>query len=462
MVFSSALFVFAFFPVTLGVYFIIREKYRNVWLLIASLFFYAWGEPQYVILMLISIIVNYIYGILLEQITQKKMLLRRTLLAFACVTDIGVLFIFKYLNFFIDNINAIFHFDMQVMRIALPIGISFYTFQILSYVIDVYKGEVRAQRNILNLGLYIALFPQLIAGPIVRYQDIDKEIETRTFDVDNFYIGVRRFILGFAKKIIIADNMAVLADKAFSFSELNAPMAWVGIISYAIQIYYDFSGYSDMAIGIGRMFGFHFNENFNYPYVSKSIKEFWRRWHISLSTWFRDYVYIPLGGSRCSSIKAYKNLIIVFLLTGIWHGASWNFVLWGLYYVIFLILERMFLLRLLEKLPVLLQHLYAVVVILFGWILFRAETLHDTFRYIKALFNFQQVGVICRLEYNLNLEYIILLIIGIICATPFVYNLLKKAEEKTHIADCIYIVLFVLSILYMTGKGFSPFLYFRF
>ncbi len=462
MVFSSALFIFAFFPVTLGVYFIIREKYRNVWLLIASLFFYAWGEPQYVILMIVSILFNFMFGILLEQIAQKGMLLRRIVLVFACITDLGVLFVFKYFNFFIDNVNAVFHFDIQVMRIALPIGISFYTFQILSYVIDVYRGEVRAQRNILNLGLYIALFPQLIAGPIVRYQDIDKEIETRTFDVDNFYIGIKRFILGFAKKIIIADNMAVLADKAFSFTELNAPMAWVGIIAYAIQIYYDFSGYSDMAIGIGRMFGFHFNENFNYPYISKSIKEFWRRWHISLSTWFRDYVYIPLGGSRCSTIKAYRNLIIVFLLTGIWHGASWNFVLWGLYYVFFLILERMFLIKLLEKLPVVLRHLYAMFIILFGWVLFRAETLYAAFHYFNALFNFQKVGLFTSLRYNISLEYIVLIIIGIFCATPFGYKLLKKAEEKTHIADYIYFVLFALSILYMTGKGFSPFLYFRF
>lgn len=461
MVFSSALFIFAFLPVTLGVYFIIREKYRNVWLLVVSLFFYAWGEPGYVILMLISIVVNYIYGILLER-WQGKNLLRHIVLTVACVTDVGVLFVFKYFNFFIDNVNIIFHSNIQVMKIALPIGISFYTFQILSYVIDVFRNEVKAQKNILNLGLYIALFPQLIAGPIVRYQDVEKEIKTRTFDVDNFYIGTKRFILGFAKKIIIADNMAVLADKAFSLVKLNAPMAWVGIIAYAIQIYYDFSGYSDMAIGIGRMFGFHFNENFNYPYVSKSIKEFWRRWHISLSTWFRDYVYIPLGGSRCSSVKAYRNLIIVFLLTGIWHGASWNFVLWGLYYVIFLILERMFLLKLLEKLPAILQHLYAIVIILFGWILFRAETLHATIRYFKALFNFQRVELLSSLRYNLSAEHIFLLVIGIICATPYIYNLLKKIEEKTFISDYIYIILFALAVMYMTGKGFSPFLYFRF
>lgn len=461
MVFSSALFIFAFLPVTLSVYFVIREKYRNVWLLITSLFFYAWGEPGYVVLMLISIVINYIYGILLEH-WQEKSILRNITLVIACVTDVGVLFIFKYFNFFIDNVNGIFHSNIQVMKIALPIGISFYTFQILSYVIDVYRSEVRAQKNILNLGLYIALFPQLIAGPIVRYQDIDKEIETRTFNIDNFYIGTKRFILGFAKKIIIADNMAVVADKAFSIEMLNAPMAWVGIVAYAIQIYYDFSGYSDMAIGIGRMFGFHFNENFNYPYISKSIKEFWRRWHISLSTWFRDYIYIPLGGSRCSSVKAYRNLIIVFLLTGVWHGASWNFVLWGLYYVIFLILERMFLLKLLEKLPTVLQHLYAIVIILFGWILFRAETLYDTLRYFKALFNFQQVELFSSLQYNLSLEYIFLLIIGIICSTPLVNKLLKKIEQKVHFVDFVYIILFVISIMYMTGKGFSPFLYFRF
>lgn len=460
MVFSSALFVFKFFPITIAIYYLISDKYKNAWLFFASLFFYAWGEPKYIILMLISIVLNYFFGITIE--TAEKKTMQKTLFITACVIDVGILFIFKYLNFFADNITVLLKINNPLPPIALPIGISFYTFQILSYIIDVYKREIKAQRNLMNLGLYIALFPQLIAGPIVRYQDINSEIASRLFCWDDFYSGIKRFMLGFSKKVIIADNVAVLADRAFSSISLNAPMAWLGMIAYTLQIYFDFSGYSDMAIGIGRIFGFHFNENFNYPYISKSVKEFWRRWHISLSSWFRDYVYIPLGGSRQGEAKTNMNLFIVFLLTGIWHGASWNFVCWGLYYVVFQILEKYFLSGILQKTPKVFRHIYALLVIMFGWVLFRADTLTAAVKYLKALFHFSPMEFGDIVFIQSSREQILLIIIGMICSAPCVYKLLQTIECKTKWADGIYIIIFLIAIMYMSGRNFSPFLYFRF
>ena len=326
MVFSSEIFLFVFLPITMLCYFIFKPC-RNLILLLASLLFYAWGEPVYVILMLVSIIVNYLLGLLIE--AQESVKIRKLTLAFSCTLNLAFLGLFKYASFLIQNL-ALIGIEIKDPEIRLPIGISFYTFQAMSYVIDIYRQKVPAQKSVFKLGLYISMFPQLIAGPIVRYSDIEQEIDNRHTTYNDFYEGSKRFMLGFSKKVLIADTVGKAADIAFGMNNLSMNMAWLGAIAYTIQIYFDFSGYSDMAIGLGRIFGFHFLENFNYPYVSTSVKEFWRRWHMSLSGWFKDYLYIPLGGSRCGKLKIYRNLIIVFLLTGLWHGASWNFVVWGL------------------------------------------------------------------------------------------------------------------------------------
>lgn len=461
MVFSSAIFLLIFLPVVLLGYYICNDKFKNIWLLLVSLLFYSWGEPRYILIMLFSIVINYIFGIALDLC--KKQIARNTILIIAVTADIGILILFKYMNFIVNNINAAFHQNIIIDEIALPIGISFYTFQILSYVIDVHQKKVRggAQRNILKLGLYISFFPQLIAGPIVRYVDIEKQIDVREVNADKLYSGVRRFMVGFTKKVLIADNVSQIADIAYNMENISGALAWIGAAAYMVQIYFDFSGYSDMAIGLGKMFGFDFLENFNYPYISKSIQEFWRRWHMSLSGWFRDYVYIPLGGSRCSTIKAYRNLIVVFLLTGFWHGASWNFVVWGLYYAFFLVIEKAFLGRLLQKLPWLLQRIYTLFIVFIGWIFFRAESLGQALSYIKGLFTLSGEGV-RKAMYYLNPETVTFLVIGIVFSAPIFSYLGKRTESRGWIMDGAILVLFSISVLYLTGSGFSPFLYFRF
>lgn len=458
MVFSSSIFLFLFLPIVLFVYYLCHDRVKNGWLLLASLFFYSWGEPKHIFLMLGSIVVNYFLGIEIEKVP-KKYKRRKVLLIFTCIIDIGLLIIFKYLDFGIHTINALFHTNLLLKGLALPIGISFYTFQVMSYVIDVYRGTVKAQRNILNLGLYISLFPQLIAGPIVRYVDVKDQLTKRGYGIEYLYLGAKRFMLGFSKKVLIADNLSVLADLAFNTSISSMPLAWIGIFSYSLQIYYDFSGYSDMAIGLGKMFGFDFMENFNYPYSSCSIQEFWRRWHISLGSWFRDYIYIPLGGSRGKKYQTYLNTFIVFLLTGLWHGASWNFVLWGIYYAIFLILERMFLKNLLLKIPIYFRHLYTILIVLFGWVLFRSEGLLNAVGYIKIMFCFRANW--SEIVLNLSLEYLVYIIIGIIGCTPF-FDKIKKVISKEEFLDLFIFVFFIIAILTMVSRGFSPFLYFRF
>ena len=338
MVFSSSFFLFIFLPVVLLGYYFCNEKFRNIWLLFTSIVFYSWGEPRYVIIMLFSIVINYVLGIMIDKYENRR--LKKLFLCWAVVIDIGILIVFKYTNFIINNLNNIFDTNIVVKNIALPIGISFFTFQILSYVIDVYRKNVNVQKDIFKLGLYISFFPQLIAGPIVRYIDIEHQLNRRDISINQMYAGIKRFMIGFAKKVLIADTVGQIADMVYGLEEVSGLLGWMGAGAYMIQIYYDFSGYSDMAIGLGKMFGFDFMDNFNYPYISKSVKEFWRRWHISLSIWFRDYVYIPLGGNRCSKYKTSRNLLVVFMLTGIWHGASWNFVFWGMYYGVFLLLEK--------------------------------------------------------------------------------------------------------------------------
>lgn len=345
MVFSSSVFLFAFLPIVLFVYFFAAEKYRNFVLLGASLLFYAWGEPKNIVVMLISIAVNYLFGFAVA----REWKVKKIALVLSVIYNLGVLFVFKYLNFAVDTVNRVSGAQIEIAQIALPIGISFYTFQIMSYVIDVYRGNVKVQKNLIDLALYISLFPQLIAGPIVRYIDVERQIKRRLTTFEGAKIGVIRFAIGFSKKVLIADQLAVLADTCFAGANPSIWLNWIGIVAYSLQIFFDFSGYSDMAIGLGKIFGFDFLENFNYPYISQSIQEFWRRWHISLSSWFRDYLYIPLGGSRAGKVRTYINLMIVFFLTGLWHGASFNFIVWGLFYAVFLVLERLGLAEILKS-----------------------------------------------------------------------------------------------------------------
>lgn len=455
MVFSSAIFLFQFLAILLLVYYFVDNRWKNLVLLVASVLFYAWGEPKYVILMLVSILVNYWLGVFIEIWPRW----RKFCLVSAVVYNIGILFIFKYLNFGVDVIERFTGVSITVPQIALPIGISFFTFQIMSYVIDVYMGRVRAQRNILNLALYISLFPQLIAGPIVRYVDVDKQIAVRQTSCEKFYEGTIRFCIGFAKKVLIADQLGPLVDSVFAGAYPSLLGHWVGMLAYTLQIYFDFSGYSDMAIGMGKMFGFDFLENFNYPYISKSVQEFWRRWHISLSSWFRDYLYIPLGGSRKGAVRTYINLLIVFFLTGLWHGASFNFIAWGLFHVLFLIIERIGFHKILEKLPPAVQHIYTILIVMIGWIFFRADGLKAAITYIGGMFVPYGQDVI-NLGLLINAKYVFCIIAGIFFSVPH-----KKIMEKMKNGSAfgvLAILMFVLALCYMVGSGYSPFLYFRF
>ncbi|MGN0514346.1 MAG: MBOAT family O-acyltransferase [Lachnospiraceae bacterium] len=459
MVFSSAIFLFAFLPILLLVYFLIDRKLRNIVLLIASLVFYAWGEPKNVFLMLLSITVNYFLGLLIERFEKGA----KFFLVISIVYNLGMLFVFKYLNFTVDIINSVAKTSIDIAPIVLPIGISFFTFQIMSYVIDVYWHNVKAQKNIINLALYISLFPQLIAGPIVRYIDVNEQITERKTDWNKIYEGFLRFTIGFAKKILIADQLSTLADAVFAGNYPSILGHWIGIIAYSLQIFFDFSGYSDMAIGLGKVFGFDFLENFNYPYISKSIKEFWRRWHISLSSWFRDYVYIPLGGSRKGKVRTYINLTIVFFLTGLWHGASYNFIVWGLFYVVFLIIERLGFDKVLEKMPAVLQHIYALIIILIGWVFFRAENLTAALDYIKYMF-IPSGNDVANFNLIMNGQYWFCIAAGIFFSVP--HKKLSGIKDSSVIGNTVYnifaIAVFVIAICYMVGSGFSPFLYFRF
>ncbi|MGN0666774.1 MAG: MBOAT family O-acyltransferase [Huintestinicola sp.] len=459
MVFSSAYFLFIFLPVVLVLYFLSAEKYRNIILLLASLFFYAWGEPKNILIMLVSILVNYCIGFLVEE----KSTGRSLFLAMSVIYNLGVLFVFKYLNFSVNTINSLFGSNIQIREILLPIGISFYTFQIMSYVIDVYRGNAKVQKNIVNLALYVSMFPQLIAGPIVRYVDVEKQILVRTTTWENAYTGCIRFAIGFAKKILIADQLSKLADAAFGGAYPSILLNWTGIIAYALQIFFDFSGYSDMAIGLGKIFGFDFPENFNYPYISKSIQEFWRRWHISLSSWFRDYLYIPLGGSRAGKMRTYINLLIVFFMTGLWHGASFNFIVWGLFYAVFLIIERLGFSEVLKKIPSVFSHFYALFVILIGWVFFRADTLTSALVYIKGMFTLSGADL-TNFGSVMTSEYWCLIAAGIIFSMPTqkIGTLIKSSFLKEVIYQIGVMLLFILAISYMIGSGYSPFLYFRF
>ena len=466
MLFSSMTFLFIFLPLVIFVYFIADNRIKNYVLLVASLIFYSWGEPKYIILMILSIIVNYLLALMIDKFKKKN--LKKIILIVSIVFNIGLLFTFKYFDFFARNVNNFFDLKIPFLNLTLPIGISFYTFQILSYVVDVYKGDIKVQKNIFILGTYIALFPQLIAGPIVRYSTIEKQLVKREHSFSKVCDGLRRFLVGFIKKVLIANNVALIADTIFNSNNIanyGAGILLIALLSYTIQIYYDFSGYSDMAIGLGKIFGFDFLENFNYPYSSLSITDFWRRWHISLSSWFRDYVYIPLGGNRCSKIKWIFNILVVWLLTGFWHGASWNFIIWGFYYAVILLIEKLFLHKILDKLPKVIRFIYMFILVNFGWLIFRVENLKKLHIVIKNIFTFKASNYVSfLLEYHSLINNIIFLILGLIFMFPIVKVFKKFENNKIYgiIRDIVLIGLFLISLCSLINNSYNPFIYFRF
>ena len=473
MIFSSLLFLFRFLPAVLVLYYLAPRPLRNLVLLLCSLVFYAWGEPVYIILMIVSILVSYTGGILVDRFkTQGKRRAARAALLGSSVVSLSLLGFFKYADFVIGTVNSLTGAGIDLLKIALPIGISFYTFQTMSYTIDVYRGEAKVQKNLISFGAYVTMFPQLIAGPIVQYKTIDRQLRTRKETAGQFAYGIHRFMIGVGKKVLLANNAGVLWDTISSMEHTQIPvvMSWMGLAAYTFQLYFDFSAYSDMAIGLGHMFGFRFLENFNYPYISKSITEFWRRWHISLSTWFRDYVYIPLGGNRVGVWKHIRNILVVWMLTGIWHGASWNFVLWGIYYGILLLIEKFVLGKYLKKLPGVFQHIYCMFFVMLGWNLFVFDDMSAGISFARALFGTYGAGFCSRetlyLLYN-NAVLLVLLILGStqlparagnwICA-----KLRGKETLLTIVKNGFYGGIFLLSVAWLVDASYNPFLYFRF
>lgn len=466
MVFSSTIFLCVYLPLVLLGYYICPKKGRNLFLLIVSLVFYAWGEPKYVFLMIFSILVNYIFGRLMDKHRENKKRLK-LMLVLSVVIDLGLLSVFKYTDFIITNVNAIFGSSFDLLNIALPIGISFYTFQAMSYTIDVYRNDVRVQKNLIDFGMYITMFPQLIAGPIVRYADVQDQLAERSVTTADFSEGAMRFVVGLGKKVLLANQMgAVWSDIYALGGDVSALMAWTGAIAYTFQIYFDFSGYSDMAIGLGRMFGFKFPENFRYPYQSVSITDFWRRWHITLSTWFKEYLYIPLGGNRRGLARQALNLLIVWSLTGFWHGAGWNFVMWGLYYFVILFIEKLFLLKALDKLPKFFRHVYALVLIIIGWVIFASDDVRVLLPYLGSMFGAN--GAIGGMDVYTLLTKAVLLIICCIASTELPKKLFLSAagamNEKAAftLKSVLTIALLALSMILLIGDSYNPFLYFRF
>ena len=468
MLFSSMTFLFVFMPLVMAVFFLSKKEIRNYVLLIASIIFYAWGEPRYLAIMIITILVNYAGAILLDKHYSSRQ--RLWIVSLTIVLDLSFLFYFKYFNFVVDNINGVLATDFQLLDIIMPIGISFYTFQAMSYLIDVYRREVPAQKDVYKLALYIVLFPQLVAGPIVKYHDVCEQIDNRTIEFKNVIIGFKRFITGLAKKVLIANTLAEVVDKIFAQApeNLTTGVSWLGAVAYCLQLYYDFSGYSDMAIGLGLMFGFRFLENFNYPYISKSITEFWRRWHISLATWFKLYLYIPLGGNRKGAVRTYWNLFAVFLVTGIWHGAAWSYVAWGIWNGIFIVIERFFGLdkdkndRWYVSAA---KHVYAFFAIVWGMIIFRAESLSYAYEYICRMLHIDVTKHLPDYDYGVNNKFAIMLIVGLICAMPVCRNLIYiKYEHKVQrtLVNIWLFLLFFWSTISLAASTYNPFIYFRF
>ncbi len=472
MVFSSIPFIFLFLPIFLAIYGRMKSKFKNIILLIFSLIFYAWGEPVYIVLMIFSSIVDYTNGRLIEKY-EKNAKMKKLVLIFSIVINIGLLGFFKYSDFLIENINNLFNLDIELLKLGLPIGISFFTFQTMSYSIDVYRGKVKAEKNFINFMTYVSMFPQLIAGPIVRYEEISKSLnQERKVNKEDFFAGFIRFLQGLFKKVLIANIIGELwSTISLDILNISLSTAWLGIISFAMQIYFDFSGYSDMAIGIGKMIGFKYPENFNYPYISKSITDFWRRWHMTLSGWFKDYVYIPLGGNRCSKILNIRNILIVWFLTGLWHGAEWNFIFWGIYFGIILLLEKFILKDILEKIPKVLKHIYAIVLILIGWVIFAFDDIQMVQIYFSKMFANMNFIDIEFLEYFKN--YFVIICISIILSTPIYPYILRKIGSMRKCNKVVlstmqllvmlgYICIFILTIAMLVAGTYNPFLYFRF
>lgn len=462
MVFTSISFIYYFLPLLLICYFVVPKKFRNIILLMFSVLFYFYGEPKYILLMLIEVLISYVVGLLIDKYKNKNILI---IGIFIHVLLFGI---FKYFNFVIINVNNLFHSNLNLLNVVLPIGISFYTFQIISYEIDVYNKKVNVQSNILNYFLYVFLFPQLIAGPIVRYQDVNNEIDNRNVTFEMFARGIRRFIIGLSKKVIIANNLGELCNIYLNLGDKSILFTWIFAISYMLQIYFDFSGYSDIAIGLGKMLGFNFPENFNYPYMAKSITDFWRRWHMTLSSWFRDYVYIPLGGNKKGVLKQIRNILIVWSLTGLWHGASWNFIVWGLYFGILLILEKFILKKYFSNVPKFIKGIYTLFLVMISFVIFQGDNLSNDFNIIKGLFGLNGELFINNVTLYYLKGYVLFIVLGVISSTNYVKNLVikisnGKGKKIINILEPIYLlILLIIVTMYLIDSSYNPFLYFRF
>lgn len=462
MVFTSISFIYYFLPLLLIFYFVVPKKFRNIILLMFSVLFYFYGEPKYILLMLIEVLISYVVGLLIDKYKSKNILI---IGIFIHVLLFGI---FKYFNFVIINVNNLFDSNLNLLNVVLPIGISFYTFQIISYEIDVYNKKVNVQSNILKYFLYVFLFPQLIAGPIVRYQDVNNEIDNRNVTFEMFANGLRRFIIGLSKKVIIANNLGELCNIYLNLGDKSVLFTWIFAISYMLQIYFDFSGYSDIAIGLGKMLGFNFPENFNYPYMAKSITDFWRRWHMTLSSWFRDYVYIPLGGNKKGVLKQIRNILIVWSLTGLWHGASWNFIVWGLYFGILLILEKFILKKYFSNVPKFIKGIYTLFLVMISFVIFQGDNLSNDFNIIKGLFGLNGELFINNVTLYYLKGYVLFIVLGVISSTNYVKNLVikisnGKGKKIINILEPIYLlILLIIVTMYLIDSSYNPFLYFRF
>lgn len=468
MIFNSTTFLFLFLPILTIIYFISPKKSKNIILLLASIVFYSWGEPRYIWLICLCIISNYIFGILINKMElYKKYNTKKIILSVAIFSNVGILIYFKYFNSIIETVNLLFKSNLSINKIIMPLGVSFFTFQAMSYVIDVYRKQVDVQKNIIYLALYIMMFPQLISGPIVKYKEINEQIINRRQSLNDIYSGIQRFILGLAKKVIIANTLGQYVDIIFkqSINELNQGVAIVGMIAYSLQLYYDFSGYSDMAIGLARVFGFNLCENFNYPYISKSIGEFWRRWHISLSNWFKDYIYIPLGGGRNGIFQTCRNIAVVFLVTGIWHGSNWTFIIWGILHGIFVILERIFKDKV-NKVPIWVKRIYTLSIVSIGWIIFRSETIQYAIGYLKVMLGFvKSNNAYYTIKYFINIKFILILVIAIIFASPIIKEFILKLKRNEFIAifiDVLILIVFLITLTFIGSSTYNGFIYFKF
>lgn len=469
MLFSSMTFVFVFMPLVMSIYLLSKKEIRNYVLLAASIIFYAWGEPRYLAIMIMTIFVTYAGARLIDRYVETAG--RKWALALTILVDLGFLIYFKYFNFIVDNVNAALQLNLDFIDVVMPIGISFYTFQAISYLIDVYRREVEAQKDVNKLALYIVLFPQLVAGPIVKYHDVCEQIDERTVTFADVAVGLKRFIIGLAKKVLVANTLAVVVDRIFAQQPetLGFGYAWLGIVAYAVQLYFDFSGYSDMAIGLGRMFGFRFLENFNYPYISKSISEFWQRWHISLATWFKQYLYIPLGGNRVSPVRTYVNLFVVFLVTGIWHGASWTFVMWGVWNGVFICWEKYVGWHKDKpgetKLAGAAKHVYAMLAFLLGLVIFRSDDMAYAWGYLKQMFLIDLPATLPEADFGINNKFILMLVVGLVCSVPLFKNMIYVKYEHKVLRSIVNIwisLLFYWSTISLASSTYNPFIYFRF